>query len=237
MISAIVVDDELFAREELIDLLNATDQVEVIAQCSNAIEALKTIHKTKPDVVFLDIQMPQVTGIELLSMMDPNNMPKVVFVTAYDEFALRAFEENAFDYLLKPVDQQRLMKTITKLKRSVAQDLSALTQETLEQIPCSGHNRIIIVPTQDIEFASSSVGGISIHTATQQCITQLSLKTLEDKTPLFRCHRQYLINPRQICEIRLLENGLAEAITSSDHQIPISRRYLKPLKDLLGLHH
>ncbi|WP_087019095.1 two-component system response regulator BtsR [Thaumasiovibrio subtropicus] len=237
MITALVVDDELFAREELIELLEEAGDIEIIGQCSNAIEALKKIHQDKPDVVFLDIQMPQITGIELLSMMDQDTMPKIVFVTAYDEYAIQAFEENAFDYLLKPLEEHRLRKTLEKLKRSTAQDVTPLTQETLEQIPCSGHNRILIVPTHEIEFVSSSLSGVTVYTAEQQATTQLTLKTLEDKTPLFRCHRQYLVNPKQIREVRLLENGLAEVITPSNHQIPISRRYLKPLKDLLGLHY
>ncbi len=236
MISALIVDDELFAREELIDLLVQTNEVEVIGQSNNAIDALKKIHQLKPDVVFLDIQMPQVTGIELLSMMDPDTMPKVVFVTAYDDFAIKAFEENAFDYLLKPLDEQRLHKTIEKLKRSAHQDITPLVQESLEQIPCSGLNRILIIPTAEIEYVNSGLSGVTVYTASQQSATQLTLKTLEDRTTLFRCHRQYLVNPKQIREVRLLENGLAEVVTPSGHQIPISRRYLKPLKDLLGLH-
>ncbi len=104
MIKALIVDDELHAREALEDELLTLGDVEVMGRCNNAIDALKTINQTRPDVVFLDIQMPRVTGLELLAMLDPDTMPKVVFVTAYDEYALQAFEENAFDYLLKPVE-------------------------------------------------------------------------------------------------------------------------------------
>ncbi|HHP0585894.1 TPA: response regulator, partial [Vibrio harveyi] len=104
MLTALVIDDEQFAREELAELLDETGQIEVIGDASNAIMGLKKINELKPDVVFLDIQMPQVTGIELLGMLDPETMPYVVFVTAYDQYAIQAFEDNAFDYLLKPVD-------------------------------------------------------------------------------------------------------------------------------------
>lgn len=100
MLSALLIDDERFAREELAELLAESGQIEVIGQASNAIEGLKKINQLKPDVVFLDIQMPQISGIELLSMLDPETMPEVVFVTAYDQYALQAFEDNAFDYLL-----------------------------------------------------------------------------------------------------------------------------------------
>ncbi|NOH81245.1 two-component system response regulator BtsR [Vibrio sp. RE86] len=239
MLSALVIDDELFAREELTDLLQESGHIEVIDQASNAIEGLKKINQLKPDVVFLDIQMPQITGIELLGMLDPETMPKVVFVTAYDEFAIQAFEENAFDYLLKPVDPCRLNKTVKRLLKSQptsAQQVSAVAPQTLDQVPCIGLNRIVIIPTKDVEFAYSDIGGVHVQTHDQKADSQLTLKVLEEKTPLIRCHRQYLVNIQSIKEIKLLENGLAEIITVSNHPLPVSRRYLKTLKEMLGFY-
>ncbi|MFG0889001.1 two-component system response regulator BtsR [Vibrio sp. CJQ_6] len=238
MLSALVIDDELFAREELTELLEESGEVEVIGEANNAIEGLKKINQLKPDVVFLDIQMPQITGIELLGMLDPDTMPKVVFVTAYDQYALQAFEDNAFDYLLKPIDPARLEKTIQRLGRSVnkTQDYSALAPNNLDQVPCIGLNRIVIVPTVDVEFAFSDISGVHVQTHQQRATSQLTLKILEEKTPLVRCHRQYLVNTKAIKEIKLLENGLAEIITRSGHQVPVSRRYLKELKEKLGFH-
>lgn len=238
-LTAIVIDDELFAREELIELLSDFEQIEVIEQASNAIEGLKKINQHKPDVVFLDIQMPQITGIELLSMLDPDTMPNVVFVTAYDQYAIQAFEDNAFDYLLKPVDPCRLAKTVKRLnKRDTTQteSLDPIAPPTLDQIPCSGHNRIVIIATKDVEFAYSDLSGVHVQTATQKATSQLTLKVIEDKTSLIRCHRQFLVNVKAIKEIKLLENGLAEIITQSGHPIPVSRRYLKALKETLGFH-
>jgi two-component system LytT family response regulator len=238
-LTAIVIDDELFAREELIELLSEFDQIEIIDQASNAIEGLKKINQHKPDMVFLDIQMPQITGIELLSMLDPDTMPNVVFVTAYDQYAIQAFEDNAFDYLLKPVDPCRLAKTVKRLnKRDTTQTESfdPIAPPTLDQIPCSGHNRIVIIATKDVEFAYSDLSGVHVQTATQKATSQLTLKVIEDKTSLIRCHRQFLVNVKAIKEIKLLENGLAEIITQSDHPIPVSRRYLKALKETLGFH-
>ncbi|QSV14590.1 two-component system response regulator BtsR [Photobacterium ganghwense] len=236
MIKALVIDDERYAREELVDLLEETGQVEVIGECSNAIEGLKKINSMKPDVIFLDIQMPQITGIELLSMLDPETMPKVVFVTAYDEYALKAFEDNAFDYLLKPVETVRLNKTIKRLSRECQPaDYSPLVSEMLELIPCSGHNRILLLSPAEIETAFSDLSGVHVVTKDTKATTQLTLKTLEEKTPLIRCHRQYLIHPQAIREIKLLENGLAEITTLNHYQVPVSRRYLKELKDRFGL--
>lgn len=238
MLSALVIDDERFAREELTELLEESGEIEVIGEANNAIEGLKKINQFKPDVVFLDIQMPQITGIELLGMLDPDTMPKVVFVTAYDQYALQAFEDNAFDYLLKPIDPARLEKTIQRLGRSVnkTQDYSALAPNNLDQVPCIGLNRIVIVPTVDVEFAFSDISGVHVQTHQQRATSQLTLKILEEKTPLVRCHRQYLVNTKAIKEIKLLENGLAEIITRSGHQVPVSRRYLKELKEKLGFH-
>jgi len=236
MLNAIVIDDEQYAREELIELLHETKQVQVIQQAENAIEGLQLINKFKPDIIFLDIQMPQITGIEMLSMLNTDTMPKVVFSTAYDQYAVQAFEENAFDYLLKPIDPARLQKTVERLVKSTQQpNYHAITHKHLEHVPCIGHNRILIIATQDIEFAYSGLTGVCINTGRQEAASQLTLKVLEEKTPLIRCHRQYLVNLKAIKEIQLLDNGLAEIMTNSGQTLPVSRRYLKLLKQSLGI--
>ena len=240
MLKAIIIDDELYAREELNELLVESQQVEVIGQCSNAIEGLKAINSLKPDVVFLDIHMPQVTGLELLSMLDPETMPKVVFVTAYDEYAVKAFEDNAFDYLLKPVESCRLLKTLKRIKLIDEKNLqqpnySPIIHLKLELIPCSGFNRILLLEPNHIEIAMSEQTGVHLLTADEKFTASLSLKVLEEKTDLIRCHRQYLINPSCIREIKLLDNGSAEIVTRSHHHAPVSRRYLKVIKDRFGL--
>jgi two-component system LytT family response regulator len=243
MFKALIIDDELYAREELIALIEETGNIEVIGSCQNAIEGLKKIQKLQPDVVFLDIQMPQITGLEMLSMLDSDNMPQIVFVTAYDQYALQAFEDNAIDYLLKPVSPERLAKTLKRLKLSkVTTDYSPFTQDQLELVPCTGYNRILLIKPQDIELAYSDQCGIHVisnaayGSGTETNLTcSLSLKVLEEKTALIRCHRQYLINPSAIREIKLLDNSLAEIITCDGATAPVSRRYLKTLKDRFGL--
>ncbi|WP_298941539.1 two-component system response regulator BtsR [uncultured Psychromonas sp.] len=240
MLKAIIIDDELYAREELNELLIESQQVEVIAQCSNAIEGLKAINSLKPDVIFLDIHMPQITGLELLSMLDPVNMPKVVFVTAYDEYAVKAFEDNAFDYLLKPVESARLHKTLQRINLINEEKLekpnySPIISQKLELIPCSGFNRILLLTPDEIEIAMSEQTGVHLLTDNDKFTASLSLKVLEEKTDLIRCHRQYLINPTCIREIKLLDNGSADIVTKSNHHAPVSRRYLKVIKDRFGL--
>ncbi|TEW50139.1 two-component system response regulator BtsR [Psychromonas algicola] len=237
MLKAIIIDDELYAREELNELLVESNAVEVIAQCSNAIEGLKVINSLKPDVVFLDIQMPQITGLDLISMLDPESMPKIVFVTAYDEYAVTAFEDNAFDYLLKPVESDRLHKTLKRLKNNniSPSNYSAVVTHHLELIPCSGFNRIILLEPNKIEIAMSDQTGVHLLTGDETLTASLSLKILEEKTELIRCHRQYLVNPICLREIKLLDNGSAEIITRSGLKTPVSRRYLKKIKDRFGL--
>lgn len=240
MLTALVIDDELLAQEELTELLHETSQIQVLDKASNAIEGLKKINSLKPDVVFLDIQMPQISGIELLAMLDQDTMPYVVFVTAFDQYAIQAFEDNAFDYLLKPIDTHRLNKTINRLvkqhEKEVKQaDITILAPSYLEQIPCIGHNRIVIIASKDVEMVYSDISGVHVQSAQLSASSQLTLKTLEEKTNLLRCHRQYLVNTNTIKEIKLLENGLAEIITNSDHVVPVSRRHLKVLKEKLGI--
>ncbi|MBP8162093.1 MAG: response regulator, partial [Propionivibrio sp.] len=116
MLTALIIDDEAPSREELKALLAEAADIEIVGECTNAIEGLSAIHRLRPDVVFLDIQMPRVSGLEMVGMIEPSALPHIVFVTAYDEHALKAFEEHAADYLLKPIDPQRLDKTLDWLR-------------------------------------------------------------------------------------------------------------------------
>jgi two-component system, LytTR family, response regulator len=236
MIRALIVDDEMHARDELRLLLEETGGVEVVGSCANALEAVKAINRLRPQVLFLDIQMPLIGGFELLSMIDEEIMPHVVFVTAYDEYALKAFEEKTLDYLLKPVAAERLKKSLEKL-RTVLRNGAPGAYETvsLSRIPCASANRIKLVEPQSVEYVHSDLSGVHVVTSQGSLFTELTLKVLEDRTDLLRCHRQFLVNLDQVDEILLLESGLAEIRTKSGQSLPISRRYLKSLKDRLHL--
>lgn len=238
MMKILIVDDETLARQELRCLLEEAGDLQVIGECANAVEAVSAINRQQPDVVFLDIQMPRVSGLELLSMLAPERMPHIVFVTAHDEYALKAFEENAFDYLLKPIDPLRLEKTLHRLRRDRSpQNLAALQEVCqLRQIPCTGLNRVYLMKLDEIEYVASKQSGVYVMGANgQERFTELTLRTLEEKTPLIRCHRQYLVNPDRIKEIQFTDNGLAEIISLSGQTVPVSRRFLGALKDRLGI--
>jgi len=250
MLTALIVDDEPLAREELRLLLQASGRIEVLGECAHALEALPAIHRLKPDILFLDIQMPRISGLELVGMLDPQALPHIVFVTAFDEYALRAFEEHALDYLLKPVDPARLQRTLDRLLLLARREVMALESEggaapgsgdpsvvaaPLRTIPCIGHNRILLLPLAEVEYVHSDLTGNRVVAGDRQGTTELTLRTLEEKSGFLRCHRQYLLNPAQIREILLLDGGLAEVVTCGGHKVPVSRRFLRPLKDQLAI--
>ena len=171
-------------------------------------------------------------------MLDHERMPYIVFLTAYDEYAVRAFDENAFDYLLKPTDPDRLARTIARLRlERTPQDLQPLERAApLRHVPCSGANRITLIRLEDIEYATSRLSGVYVTGADgEERFTELTLRTLEERTALLRCHRQFLVNPDAIGEIRFIDNGLAEIVTRGGRKVPVSRRYLREIKDRLSL--
>ncbi|WP_437614181.1 two-component system response regulator BtsR [Erwinia sp. V71] len=239
MLKVLIVDDEPLARENLRILLQDESDIEIVGECANAIEAIGAVHKLRPDVLFLDIQMPRISGLEMVGMLDSEHRPYIVFLTAYDSYAVQAFEEHAFDYLLKPIATDRLQKTLARLRQQRSdQDISLLpeSQQPLKFIPCSGHSRIYLLQMDDVAFVSSRMSGVYVtNNEGKEGLTELTLRTLEHRTPLLRCHRQYLVNMSHLKEIRLEDNGQAELLLRNGLTIPVSRRYLKPLKESLGL--
>ncbi len=201
MLTALVVDDELHARRALEVMLTATGAFRLLPSCATAIEALHAIKAAAPDVVFLDVQMPQVNGFQLLSMLEPETVPDVVFVTAFDEFAVAAFERSAVDYLLKPVEKERLARTVERLRHAPRAGLRAWETPAIERIPCTGQNSIRLVNVSDVEHVRCGPAGVYVFAKAGEFLTELTLQVLESKTTLARCHRQYLVNVDDIEEI------------------------------------
>lgn len=238
MLKVLIVDDEPLARENLRILLQDENDITVVGECGNAVEAIGAVHRLEPDVLFVDIQMPRINGLEMVSMLDDQHRPYIVFLTAFDEYAVQAFEEHAFDYLLKPLSAERLAKTLSRLRlEHTPQDVTVLPEaQPLQFIPCSGHSRIYLLQMEEVAFVSSRLSGIYVTSNEgKEGLTELTLRTLESRTSLLRCHRQYLVNMTQLQEIRLEDNGQAELLLRSGQTVPVSRRYLKPLKKSLGL--
>jgi two-component system LytT family response regulator len=234
----LIVDDEPPALSELRVLLNAAGDIDIVGEAGNAVEAIAAINRLQPEVVFLDIQMPRISGLEMLAMLDPAHAPRIVFLTAHDDYAVQAFEENAFDYLLKPVDPARLAKTLQRLLRDrLPQDVATLKRaHPLRQIPCSGQNRISLLRVEDVEYVASRVSGVFVVGEDgKERFTELSLRTLEERTSMFQCHRQYLVNLDRVKELRFEEGGLGQIVTLGGRLVPVSRRFLAVLKEKLGV--
>ncbi len=235
MMRALIVDDELHAREELEALLVETGELEVVGRCANAVEAIQALRRERPDVLFLDIQMPAISGLELLSMLDDAELPSVVFVTAYDEYALRAFEASALDYLLKPVEEERLAKTLEKLRRvSRPLDRASLPHVPITRVPCLAGKAIKLLDLSEVEVARSSEAGVYVLGPKGELFTELTLKVLEERAGLLRCHKQFLVNVAAVDEIHL-EDGLATIRTRSGQDVPVSRRFLPKLRERFGI--
>jgi len=236
MMRALIVDDEPLARSELERLLGETQQFEIVGRCANAVEALHAIREARPDVLFLDVQMPGVSGLELLGMIDDDLKPDVVFVSAHEEFALQAFEESALDYLLKPVERERLAKTVERLRQRRSEGARpSYTAPAITRIPCLAGRSIKLVPIQEVEFVKSSEAGVYVVSPQGEFFTELTLSVLEARAGLLRCHKQYLVNIDRIDEISLSENSLAVIKTRSGGAVPVSRRHLARVRAALGL--
>ncbi len=234
MIRALIVDDEIHARTEIATLLAETEAVEVVGSCGNGIDGLKLVNKLRPEVLFLDIQMPVINGFEMLNMVNREIMPHVVFVTAYDQYSLKAFEEKTLDYLLKPVDGERLARTVTKLQQTIVENRRPVYEtEEIGRIPCILGNRIRLVCLGEVVYITTTVAGVHVTTLDGEYFTEVTLKVLEERTRLLRCHKQFLINMDYIREIILLDGGLGRIVTRTGQEIPVSRRYLKLIKKKL----
>ncbi len=237
MLRVLLVDDEPLALENLRLQLQDESDIEIVGECANAIEAIGMIHKVRPDIVFLDIQMPRISGLEMVGMLDQQHRPHIVFLTAFEEYALQAFEQCAFDYLLKPIQAARLQKTLERLRvGQQTQDITQLSQyqQPLKFIPCISSNRIWLLQLEDVAFVSSRIGGVYVTNRDgQENFTELTLRTLETRTSLLRCHRQHLVNMNYLKEIRLEDQ--AELLLRDGQIVPVSRRYLKTLKETVGL--
>jgi two-component system LytT family response regulator len=235
MLRALVVDDEVHAREELAALLRETGHVEVVATCADAVAAIPVLRRERPDVLFLDVQMPAVSGFELLSLLDPDELPPVVFVTAHDAFAVRAFEANAVDYLLKPVEPERLARTVARLQLGQARPPPAALAPAIRRIPCQGARSIRLVDLDEVEAVRSSEAGVYVVTATGEHFTDLTLRVLEERGGFLRVHKQHLVNVDRVVELLFGDEEGSTVRTRSGLSVPVSRRFLPLLKQRLGL--
>jgi len=236
MLKALVVDDEAPARSELRFLLGEAGGVEVIGEASNAMEALQLIKAIPYDVIFLDINMPGLSGVQLAEALAAlANPPAIVFITAHSEHAVKAFEVKATDYLVKPVELDRLRKTVARLT-PVAEQAPA----KVERIPVEKAGKKLLVSVDDILFIMAKDDYSYLHTEADRYLSTMSLASLETKLEpvgFFRIHRRYLVNLSSVKEVVPMYGGtlLLTLTDANATQIPVSRRRVPALKKALGL--
>jgi two-component system, LytTR family, response regulator LytT len=253
-IRAVVADDEQPAREELCYLLERMDGVKVVGQAENGVTALSTVIELAPHVVFLDVQMPGLTGFEVANLLLEARAPShLVFVTAYEQYAVEAFEVNAVDYLLKPVEQQRLTQAVERVRQRLAlglprsEQVDHLVQELAgrrdwrRQLAVKVGDRLLMVQAEDVVFAS--VDGDSIQIATAQLAGTSNYRTLDelearlDPDVFWRVHRSHVVNIGKVKEIVpwFSRNYMLRMKDGKATEIPVSRSQTKRLRDYLKL--
>ncbi|MEC2018165.1 LytR/AlgR family response regulator transcription factor [Bacillus velezensis] len=243
MLKVLIVDDEMLARDELAYLLKRTNEVSDINEAENIESAFDSMMDQKPDLLFLDVDLSGENGFDIAKRLkNMKNPPAVVFATAYDQFALKAFEVDALDYLTKPFDEERVRQTIRKFKRVKQGRAGAVSEQPsaagAHKLAVSAGESIVILDTKDIIFAGMEDGHVSVKTFAASYSVHETLAVIEKKLPdtgFLRVHRAFIVNTEHITEIHPWFNSTYNLILKDGSKIPVSRTYAKDLKKLLHI--
>ena len=224
----LVADDEPLTRERICNLLKKYSNFSVLSQTSNGVETLNAIKKYKPDVVFLDIRMPRLNGLEILKFLDTNDYRVLVFITAYDQYAIQAFENEALDYLLKPFNNTRFDKLMQRLEKQ----LKHLCAPVDKHILVRTKNEILKINTKKIIYIKSDNNYVQLHLENQVLRKRISISSMLDQLDAHFCriHRFYIINQREIRKMKHVCHGDYFFLMSNGKSIPSSRSYRKIVK-------
>jgi len=245
----LVIDDEPLARMVVLEYLQGFPQIEVMQECNDGFEGLKAIQTHQPDLIFLDVQMPKINGFEMLELVE--NPPAVIFTTAFDEYAIKAFEAHAVDYLLKPFNKDRFNKAIEKYLSTAAEPAAPAkkhTEELLESAASSPaqNERIVvktgtkvkIIPVQDVLYLAADDDYVSVYTSEGSYLKNKTMNFFEqtlDPKYFVRVHRSYIIAIQQITRIDPYEKDAHLAILKSGAKVPVSKTGYVKLKQVLGI--
>lgn len=248
VIRAVVVDDEPPARAILMELLAEHPQFDVVAECANGFEAVKACAEHRPDVLFLDIQMPKLDGFEVLELLDVR--PAVVFVTAYDEHAVRAFQVHAIDYLLKPFDKERFQTSLARARQQLerrttgelerrllelVQDLRPATRMERFVIKTSG--RVFFVRAEEIDWIEAAGNYVKLHVGSEAHLFRETMNALETRLhpdTFYRIHRSHIVNIERVRELQPWFNGEYVVLLKDGTRLTLSRGYREKLQERLG---
>jgi two-component system, LytTR family, response regulator len=250
-IPAVIVDDEPLGRTLIRELLRGDPEIEVIGECASGGEAIRCIADLHPDLVFLDVQMPEIDGFEVLAALDLARLPLTVFVTAYDQYAVRAFEVHAVDYLLKPFDRERFHRSLQRAKAQlrlerrsdVSERILALLEEQkvkskyLERVVIRANGRVFFLKTSEIDWIEAAGNYVSLHVKKESYLLRETIGGMEaqlDPSAFPRIHRSQIVNLDRIRELHPWSHGEYHVILYDGSQLTLSRTYRDRLQELLG---
>ena len=245
IIRTIIVEDEELARSLLRSYLKNYEHIELIQECENGFEGVKMINELKPDLVFLDIQMPKITGFEMLELLE--HKPEIIFTTAYDQYALKAFEYNAADYLLKPFSRDRLDAALGKVMEKIQQQetpdemIENITNfpkgEYLDRVVVKDRHKINIIPVDKIRYFESMDDYVLLYTKEGRHLKQKTMKYFEtalDPNEFIRIHRSYIVRVDEIAEIQQYEKESYIVILHDKTKLKVSKSGYKKIKEILN---
>ena len=234
-IRVLVVDDEPLARSNILHLLRANPEVEVLGESDSANSALEAIRKQKPDLVFLDVRMPEHDGFDILELLGAEAPPAVIFVTAYDQYALQAFDAGALDYLLKPFNNARFARALDRAKERITHRRQAPAKMDRLTIKSAGH--VLFISVADIDWVEAADYYASLHIAGKTHLVRRSMNDLEsdlDPARFCRIHRSTIVNLDRVRELRFDSDAEYELVLHDGTKLRLSRRYRKDLQARLG---
>ena len=239
---AIIIDDEPLARLMVKEYLQAYPHITVVEECNDGFEGMKAIQHHQPDLIFLDIQMPKINGFEMLELID--NPPQVIFTTAFDEYAIKAFDAHAADYLLKPFSKERFDKAMQKLQQQRTNAAQAVVETALQttttnnRIVVKDNGKIKIIPIAQVQYLEAADDYVKIITAEGSFLKKKTMQHFEDSLPpqeFIRIHRSYIINAALITRIDLHEKDSHLALLTTGARLPVSKAGYAKLKEVLGI--
>ena len=245
MIPTVLIDDEPLARTIIKEYIQNFPDLEVVQECNDGFEGLKAIMQHKPKLIFLDVQMPKINGFEMLELIE--EPPAVIFVTAFDEYAIKAFESHAIDYLLKPFSRERFNKAVEKFleqshlipqQSSPLPETVALSPQQRQRVVVKNAGKIKIIPVDDIHYLEAADDYVRIHTKEGGFLKNKTMAHFEqvlDSNLFVRTHRSYIVNVQQITRIDPYEKESYVAILKNSKQVPVSKTGYGRLREVLGL--
>jgi two-component system, LytTR family, response regulator len=241
--TVIIIDDEPLARSIVKEYLQSCPDVELLAECGDGFEGIKAIQQFQPDLIFLDIQMPKINGFEMLELIE--NPPTVIFTTAFDEYAIKAFEINAVDYLLKPFSKERFEKAIQKYRQQknrgeILQVTNAAAQSPLQQnrVVVKDGSKIKIIPVNHIHYLEAADDYVKIITADGTFLKKRTMNFFEESLSVYhfaRVHRSFIVNTQLITRIDAYEKDSHLVLLSTGAKLPVSKAGYVKLKEVLGI--